>query len=684
MATLGLVAAAAAAAPIAHASPGRGLAQRVTLRGTASPAVARGLAHVVGRPSLAQRVQAVVAFKPRNPALLHRLAMHSTGHGMSNAQIDRLFAPRPSTVAGVRAYLARNGLSVVDSTDMSLVVSGTVAATQHAFGVGLRLYRDARGFTYQAPDGNVSLPRGIASVVQSVSGLDTSLRLHTHYKVAKHLQRHRVASHTRVMPNSVTGCAAHSGAGGYLPQDLAAAYDYDGLIAGGDDGTGQIIGFVEFSNYRFGNLQTFENCFTGGSFSGNHDLDVSIGGGPTNSLGEVEVNLDLEVAAGAAPGADLRVYKAPNNLALGPVMWNHMIGDGDVDIVSDSWGLCEILVPPKLTSTENTTLELMAVAGMSFYVASGDAGSSDCLPVDSRFKFLAIDDPSGQPFATAVGGTNLKTAPKFAGRTETGWKGSGGGISINWPKPAFQKGATSTPKVAGGFCASGRAQCRLTPDIAMDAAPSNGYTIFSHGLGFNNKAVWDVVGGTSGAAPLIAGITADANHSAGFNLGYANPFIYLTEVAGDFHDIPSGNNNQFGGSSFTARSGFDMVTGRGSVIGSSFASELAGFTPVISPTFDTTKLTSTHPLNRKRVKKGAIVSFRGVLTDTTAGHPIPHRQILLLNSNGRVLGVDSTNTSGQWAINFKVKRRLRWHALFMGSGSEKGSTSRAKLVRIKH
>ena len=77
-----------------------------------------------------------------------------------------------------------NGLSVVDSSDMSLVVSGTAAAANHAFGVGLRLYRDARGTTYQAPSGNVRLPRGIASVVQSVDGLDTSLRVHPHYQVA--------------------------------------------------------------------------------------------------------------------------------------------------------------------------------------------------------------------------------------------------------------------------------------------------------------------------------------------------------------------------------------------------------------------------------------------------------------------------------------------------------------------
>ena len=205
------MAVAVSAAPVANASTERSAAPRVELRGTVSPLVAQGLAHVVGTPSATKQVTAVVAFKPRNAILLHWLAEHSSGRaGMSNAEIDRLFAPRPATVAAVRSYLNANGLSVVDSTDMSLVVSGTAAATDRAFGVGLRLYRDARGSTYQAPSGNVRLPAGIASVVQSVAGLDSSLRLHPHYQIAKHTRGAPVARAGRVsvVPHDVTGCHA--------------------------------------------------------------------------------------------------------------------------------------------------------------------------------------------------------------------------------------------------------------------------------------------------------------------------------------------------------------------------------------------------------------------------------------------------------------------------------------------
>ena len=70
---------AAAAAPAANASADSAAAPRVELRGTVSPLVAQGLAHVVGTPSAAKQVQAVVAFKPRNAILLHWLAERSTG-----------------------------------------------------------------------------------------------------------------------------------------------------------------------------------------------------------------------------------------------------------------------------------------------------------------------------------------------------------------------------------------------------------------------------------------------------------------------------------------------------------------------------------------------------------------------------------------------------------------------------
>jgi len=181
----------------------------------------------------------------------------------------------------------------------------------------------------------------------------------------------------------------------------------------------------------------------------------------------------------------------------------------------------------------------------------------------------------------------------------------------------------------------------------------------------------------------MAGITADANERTGFDLGFANPFIYNVLGNADFTDITSGNNSNGTGNLWPTATHYDMVTGRGSVKAALFATALAGFTPVV-PTFHTSKLTSTHPLNLKRVRKGKKVTFSGVLTDTTTHTPLRHRQVLLVAANGRVLGFDGTGRSGGWSIVFKVSKRLTWHAIFMGSAHEKGSVSRSRTVRIKN
>jgi subtilase family serine protease len=363
-------------------------------------------------------------------------------------------------------------------------------------------------------------------------------------------------------------------------------------------------------------------------------------------------------------------------------MLAHMRNDG-MTIVSDSWGLCELFMPVKLTASENTALELLAVRGISYYQATGDDGSADCRAANPAAKFLAIDDPSGQPFATAVGGTNLR-APPHGAFLEKGWQGSGGGISINWPKPKYQN-VTGVPNEPGGFCSSGPAHCRVTPDIAMDAAPQTGYIIRSRGLGSGGTPVWGIVGGTSGAAPLAAAITADANEDAGQNLGFANPFIYKTlaiGAGGGLRDVLTGSNSNGTGNFFSAHSGWDHVTGRGSLVGSDFATKLAAYVAT-PPTFHHTKLTGTHPLNRKRVTRGKLVDFTGRLTDKDAHHGIANRQIIVMGSGG-IIGVDRTNSNGVWEIRFKVTKRLSWHAVFMGSDTQRPAFSPTHLVRIRH
>src|SRR5581483_2134961 len=159
-------------------------------------------------------------------------------------------------------------------------------------------------------------------------------------------------------------------------------------------------------------------------------VNVNVDFGTTDLSGAGEVELDIEAAQAAAPDAQVRVYMAPNDVSLTADIIDQMVSD-NVHIASDSWGLCEPVLPPALISNENTSLELAAAAGMSIYVASGDDGSSGCKRVTGS-NSLFTDDPSSQPFVTSVGGTKLTLATPHR---ENAWKYGGGGTSFWWPKP---------------------------------------------------------------------------------------------------------------------------------------------------------------------------------------------------------------------------------------------------------
>lgn len=639
------------------------------------PATSRS--HAVGTLATSRAVQAVITFKPRNASLLRRLALHASGRpGLSEARIRSLFAPDPARVRSVRAYLAAHGLTVTAHTDMTVTVAGSAGAAQHAFGVALRVFRSPAGRTFHAPAGAIRLPAQIAGAVQAVGGLDTSVRLRP---ASGRPKLHRPA--VSITPTCSGATAAQHMLGGYLPADLgeSQAYGHSSLIAAGADGSGEEIGMVEFSGYARSDVYHFRSCFPG--ITGTYAPDAIVGGSNSDTSGRGEVALDLEVAMAAAPDARVRAYIAPNDPDFAPVLFDQMRQDG-VDIISDSWGACEPLITPRLLTAENTSLELAAVAGISTFVATGDFGSTDCFPFTGSGN-LFVDDPSSQPFATAVGGTTLEVPPLYGPRRETAWRGSGGGISMHWPKPAYQRGHTIA--IRGHKCRSGRAQCRETPDVSLDARPGRtGYIIYCDRCGAGRGIVWAPIGGTSAAAPLMSALTADADESAGKQLGFANPFLYAHAGTGVFRDIVSGSNNLFGGHRYTAHPGYDLATGLGSIRAGAFATALAAYVPG-AVSVDATALDAAGPVDGRRIAYGRKVTFRGTLTDTTSSQPVANAAVLVV-TNLETFRV-RTNAAGRWQVTRSkaILRNVTWHAAYLGSDTEApASTSARKLYVTPH
>mgnify|MGYP001793151463 CR=1 FL=1 len=326
------------------------------------------------------------------------------------------------------------------------------------------------------------------------------------------------------------------------------------------DGTGQCIGIVELGGgYLKSDLDNYL-AFLGLPEVDIHDVEVA---GGKNAPGviepyDAEVALDIQVIAGAAPGAKLVVYFAPLHArgfveAVQAALYDKT---SRPRVLSISWDLSEgfWLGSPMHVRHLEDLFETAAALGVTILCSAGDYGSATTLH-DGQ---LWVDYPASSPLAIGCGGTTLSVMEDDR-LGETVWntfatfgQATGGGFSKLFPRPAWQSQETVpfTPRAGGG-------DGRGVPDMAGNANPSTGYLLQVHGK-------TTVIGGTSAVAPLFAAMMARINQSLDKPVGYINPLIYQAkDRASAFEDINSGSNG-----SYWAVEGWDPVSGLGRPIGS--------------------------------------------------------------------------------------------------------------------
>ncbi|EHP68046.1 putative protease [Metallosphaera yellowstonensis MK1] len=289
---------------------------------------------------------------------------------------------------------------------------------------------------------------------------------------------------------------------------------------------------------------------------------------------DAETALDVEAVHTMAPYAHVIAVIASNP---GAALFNAVdlvVSEDLAQVVSMSWGLPENVIGAsgfyayfQGMSTPNYPFldyyfALGAAEGITFFASSGDTGAYD----GTTTTYGGVNFPASSPFVTAVGGTSLylnvtkgslenKNASANYG-FETAWSvlpqyfypsvssvSSGGGMSTLFPAPWYQIKYL-------------HANMRELPDVAADANPYTGMIVYVEG-------VQEVIGGTSLASPLWAGMIADAESVLGHPLGLLNPALYwimnssLYDKA--FHPIYQGFNGLY-----SSRNGYNMVTGLGS------------------------------------------------------------------------------------------------------------------------
>ncbi|MGW7582103.1 protease pro-enzyme activation domain-containing protein [Kitasatospora sp. NPDC054768] len=551
------LAAAIAVLPLTAVSLGVSTAQaatpnatpRVALPNTVNPAVAHS--EKKGDVPAAQQIAVSVSLKLRDTDALDRfLAAVATpgtpeyGHYLTPEQFTARFGPTQAAVDQVRTYLAQQGLTVGDVSANRQVVNahGTAAQVSQAFGTHESSYLDPQlQRAFFANDAAASIPSDLAAVVQGISGLDNHA-----------VRKNRIAT-----PNAVTPNAASATPSGMAPAQYTGAYN---LNKTGADGTGTTVALWEFDGYKSSNLTTYDSQY---GLSGPAVSTVSVDGANYDSApgqGQGEVELDSEIVRGAAPKATQLVYEAPNSDQGEIDMANKIVTDNKVSVVSISWGSCEPDTTASSMTAVDNAFKQAAAQGISIFSASGDDGSRDCTRSTSGSSVKAVDFPASSPHQTGVGGTNLKVSSGNAYSSESAWSTAGGGVSTVFAKPSWQTGTG----VSGTM--------RTVPDVSSNADPASGFAIYTAGG-------WQVYGGTSAAAPLWSGYAAQFNQKAKTAgqpvLGEASPRLYSvansSAYGSTFHDVTTGANQDF-----SAKAGYDQVTGWGSPVADALTTALLG------------------------------------------------------------------------------------------------------------
>ncbi len=207
---------------------------------------------------------------------------------------------------------------------------------------------------------------------------------------------------------------------------------------------------------------------------------------------------------------------------------------------------------PSITATANletgtdTLGELTSDSSRNYVWVTDESADDDVV----QNLNLAVSDPSSQPYVTAVGGTSLTALGPAP--TETTWNdqldfaegAGGGGVSETFSMPAYQQPLGTVTGSSGTPCDNSSGDCREIPDVSADADPSTGYVVYDS----VNSLGWTAIGGTSGAAPLWAGVLAVVASADGNTAGYGalNPILYqlAQKSPGTYlNDVTTGNND---------------------------------------------------------------------------------------------------------------------------------------------
>jgi subtilase family serine protease len=564
----------------------------------------------VGATSTGLKLSLQIGLVANNSGLHSSVKSHSSPDSSTYGQYPSLstlqskFGATSSVRNGVVNAFKNEGITAtIDVTHLRASATISVGKAQKMFGTSWADYKESSGEIVSLPVNTPKLPKGMSGNVDTVAGMRLTVSAHSAGVEPGPPVRRPGTAKAAGAPfdggtPTRTGTAGPSCldttdpavlglSTGIYPDQILTAYGIAPLHGVGLLGQGSRVAIVGEAPTVGSDVSQYRSCF---GFTGT-SLQQHNGSGVTPIL---ESSLDAMTVSMVAPQLDrfdLWVHPIDESADDGDVLgFLKMLaaplqattnGTPLPQVISVSYGVCESTVSPYSASRTIVERELAAEAalGITVVVAAGDSGSSACargVPTDqltSSEKKPQVSWPASSPWVLAVGGTNLTLNSDNSIAATGPWNdtvypspytakaGGGGGQSTFESKPWWQPDQSFANTTN-----------RMVPDVAAFADESPGYPIVcSTGVQECPKSqTWAFVGGTSAAAPLVAGMIALWDQQAKAQglprPGFVPPLIYATAKKNPtaFVDIKQGSNALFGGSCCTARTGYDLATGWGS------------------------------------------------------------------------------------------------------------------------
>jgi kumamolisin len=487
----------------------------------------------------------VVTFEPSSPDLFSTPAFGAAP--LSMAAIAGQFGLPADRYDAFEQYFQSQGLTVVHTWPdrLSLSLEGNAAAVGRAFGT-TELTGSYAGHPATYPATPPVLPASLQPYVGSVLGLSSGFDTFSLPLAASGSPIATPAqSNTPVTPGILRQWYRVSSLYNITSSPTYASHEAIAVLLWGD-------------GYAPSDIQTFFSRFYPSGFPQPQIAAYPVDGAPSPSAAALndpdrsapqELTLDLEWAGSFAPGATLDAVYAPEGPApsyspssadMADALHQAILLPG-VTTLSMSFGTPE-QGDASLMGAWSTYLAEAEHEDITLLAATGDLGgdaSAGCTGGPSP------DYPATDPNVIAVGGTVVTLQQNLLGGVtgiaESGWIGSGGGYSTQFPAPSWQVSLNSH---------------RGTPDVSGSASDN-----FLYYAGQQQ-----VADGTSFATPLWAGLIAEMDALHGAPFGFLTPRLYAVGENESSGKIGDGLNDVTSGGNCVANAvtGWDAATGWGS------------------------------------------------------------------------------------------------------------------------